>query len=418
MRVELATELIRSLPKAVRRNLVPAPEYANRALSWLAQHPGDPSEPLPAALSRALRNLTGELIEPTAWDLAAVPRHLQITFDVVPDRDGGAALATGKDLSALQQAMAAQVSRALSAAASRLTKSGATRWDFGTIAERMELDRAGHRVTGYPTLVDEGATVGLAVLDTPGRQQQSQATGLRRLVLLNTPDPTRWVIGHLSNTAKLALGHSPYAAVPDLIADARLASVGELIRRHQTGPVLDAAAFTALCDAVRADNPGFMRSVVSLTAEILSAHGAVVAELPRVGAVSEPAAADLAEQLGNLIFGGFLSATSYEHLVDLPRYLQAAGTRISTMLAQPGRDRAGLEIILGCEEAYAELCAAAPPGRLPDFVDDIGWLLEELRVSLFAQPLRTKVPVSEKRVLNAIAHARARLSWATTMKPA
>ena len=153
-----------------------------------------------------------------------------------------------------------------------------------------------------------------------------------------------------------------------------------------------------------------MRSVVSLTAEILTAHGAVLAELPRVAAVSEPAASDLAEQLGNLVFAGFLSATSYEHLVDLPRYLQAAGTRISTLLAQPGRDRAGLEIILGCEEAYAELCAAAPPGRLPDFVDDIGWLLEELRVSLFAQPLRTKVPVSEKRVLNAIAQARARLS--------
>jgi ATP-dependent helicase HrpA len=409
LRAELATELIRSLPKAVRRNLVPAPEYANRALGWLAQHPGDPSEPLPAALSRALRSLTGELLEPAAWDLAAVPRHLQVTFDVVPDRNGGAALATGKDLGALQQAMAAQVSRALSAAASRLTKSGATRWEFGTIAERMELDRAGHRVTGYPALVDEGATVGLAVLDTAARQQQSQVAGLRRLVLLNTPDPTRWVVGHLSNTAKLALGHSPYASVPDLLADARLASVGELVRRHQTGPVLDAGAFTALCDAVRADNPEFMRSVVSLTAEILTAHGAALAELPRVGALSEAAAADLTEQLGNLVFGGFVSATSYEHLVDLPRYLQAAGTRISTLLAQPGRDRAGLEIILGCEEAYAELCAAAPPGRLPEFVDDIGWLLEELRVSLFAQPLRTKVPVSEKRVLNAIAQARARL---------
>ena len=141
LRVELATELIRSLPKAVRRNLVPAPEYANRALGWLAQHPGDASEPLPAALGRALRSLTGELIEPAAWDLAALPRHLQVTFDVVPDRGGSAALATGKDLGALQQAMAAQVSRALSAAAGRLTKSGATGWDFGTITERMELER-------------------------------------------------------------------------------------------------------------------------------------------------------------------------------------------------------------------------------------------------------------------------------------
>ena len=410
LRVELATELIRSLPKAVRRNLVPAPEYANRALGWLAQHPGDSSEPLPAALSRALRSLTGELIEPTAWDLAAVPRHLQITFDVVPDRDGGAALATGKDLGALQQAMAAQVSRALSAAASRLTKSGATRWDFGTIAERMELDRAGHRVTGYPALVDEGATVGLAVLDTPARQQQSQAAGLRRLVLLNTPDPTRWVVGHLSNTAKLALGHSPYASVPDLLADARLASVGELIRRHQTGPVLDATAFTALCDAVRADNPEFMRSVVSLDrrdphrARRRAGRAAPGRRGQRTGG-GRPRRTTRQSGLRRLPVGDLLRAPGRPAALPAGRRHPDLDAARATGTG-PGRagDHPGLR---GGLRRAVRGGAAGPAAR---FVDDIGWLLEELRVSLFAQPLRTKVPVSEKRVLNAIAQARARLS--------
>ena len=125
--------------------------------------------------------------------------------------------------------------------------------------------------------------------------------------------------------------------------------------------------------------------------------------------MSEPAAADLAEQLANLVFAGFLSATAYEHLVDLPRYLQAAQPGSPTCWPAPPATVAALTTIVRCEDAYAELCAQAPPGPLPDFVDDIGWLLEELRVGLFAQPLRTKVPVSEKRVLTAIERARVRL---------
>ena len=121
--------------------------------------------------------------------------------------------------------------------------------------------------------------------------------------------------------------------MPELLADARLASVGELIRRQRTADARDPAAFTALCDAVRDDNADLMRTIVRLAAEIVSAHRSVLGELARVRAVSEPAAADLAEQLGNLVFGGFLSATGYEHLVDLPRYL--------TRRADPGGQPAG-----------------------------------------------------------------------------
>lgn len=152
-----------------------------------------------------------------------------------------------------------------------------------------------------------------------------------------------------------------------------------------------------------------MREVVRLAATVLTAHREVLADLPRVRNVSPGAATDLTEQLGNLVFPGFLSATGHPHLVDLPRYLQAARVRVDTLLSSPARDQAGLETMLRVEDAYAELCTAAPPGRLPDFVEDVGWLLEELRVGLFAQPLRTKVPVSEKRLMSAVRAARARL---------
>ena len=411
LRAELATELVRSLPKATRRNFVPAPEYASRALGWLAQHPGGPGESLPTALARALRSLTGELVGPDEWDLRAVPAHLRVHLEVVEDTRAAApeVLGSGDDLDELKRELARQVSRTLSSAAAAHTRTGATGWDFGELPEQVQLSQGGHAVVGYPALVDEGATVGVAVLDTPGRQQVSQAAGLRRLVLLNTPDPTKWVIAHLGNAEKLALGSSPYASVPALLADARLASVGELVRRAGLGPVRDAESFRVLCDRVRADNADLMREVVRLAATVLTGQRAVQGELGRVTAISPTAGMDLSEQLGNLVFAGFLSATPYQHLVDLPRFLQAARTRVDTLLASPARDRAPLEVVTRCEDAYAELCAAAPPGRLPEPVEEVGWLLEELRVSLFAQPLRTKVPVSEKRVMTAVRAARAAL---------
>ena len=410
LRRELATELIRSLPKPVRRQFAPAPDFAERALDWLSHHPSPGPETLSAALGRALRALTGEPVGPEDWDASAVPDHLRVTFAVRADDDPtGESLATGRDLVALQQQLAPQLRRTLAAAAAPLTRSGATRWEFGTIAAQVTLPGNGHPVTGYPALVDEGTTVGLAVLDTPRRQQVSYRAGLRRLVLLNTPDPTKWVVAHLSNADKLALGASPYASVPQLLADARLASVGELIRR--AGMVVnDEAGFRALCDAVRVDNPELMQFIVRLAAEVLTLHGTVQAELPAVTAISQEAAADLAEQLGNLIFPGFLAATAYSHLVHLPRYLRAAQARVTTLRNNPVRDEPGRATILRGEDAYAELCALAPPGPLPDFVDEVGWLLEELRVSLFAQSLGTAVPVSEKRVRSALDKARERLN--------
>ena len=401
LRLELATELVRSLPRAVRRLLVPAPEHAQRALSWIREHPGPAGETFPAALGRALRGLTGEVVPPDAWDVAGVPDHLRVGF-VVTDAAGDT-LAEGKDLTALKTTLAVQVSEALASTADTYTRTGITRWDLGRLEPELTVTRDGRTVVGYPALVDEQTSVTLTLLDTPARQAAATAAGLRRLVLLGTPDPTRWVVGHLSNLDKLALGSSPYTGVPALLADARLASVGELVRRHAKAPVRDADAFTRLCDAVRMDNPDLMRNVVAVGAEVLRGWGTLQTTLPALSARSPDAGADLKEQLANLVFPGFLSATAYEHLVDLPRYLQAAQQRVTVLQAQPTRDATALTTILRCEDAYAALVAEVPPGPLPAAVAEVGWLLEELRVSLFAPGLRTKVPVSEKRVLSAVA---------------
>ncbi|HET9871241.1 MAG TPA: ATP-dependent RNA helicase HrpA [Propionibacteriaceae bacterium] len=413
LRAELATELIRSLPKATRKQFVPAPEFARRALEWLQRSPV-PGESLTEGLGRALLALTGERVPPGEWRFGPLPGHVEVTFVVT---DGSGVLAEGTDLDALKTELGAQMSRTLTLAAAEHTITGATTWVFGTLPSQVELVRDGQRVVGYPALVDEGGTVGQVVLDSPQRQGVSSRAGLRRLVLINTPDPTRWVIGHLSNRNRLALGHSPYPGIPALLADARLATVGELIRRHTSGPVLDETFFRGLCEAVRADQAELMRTIVALTADLLAAHQQVLTLLPAVRAAAPAAAADLSEQTGNLLFPGFLAATAYRHLVDLPRYLRAVEQRIAALLANPARDAPAMAVVTRCEDAYAALCNQAPPGPLPDFVEEVGWMLEELRVSLFAQSLRTPIPVSEKRVRKAIGSAAAQLSAGSVGPP-
>src|SRR5215208_2277439 len=407
LRAELATELIRSLPKDKRKWFAPVPDTARRALEWLEDHHGARSESLPEALARALQMLTGEMITAADWRPDQVPDHLRVTF-VISD-GSGQELAVGKDLSSLRAELGGRVHRLLNDAATELTRSGAVTWEFGEIAEQVTLQRDGYQVVGYPALVDEGSSVGLIICETAERQLATFPLGLRRLAMLNTPDPTKWVVAHLSNADKLALATSPYDSVPALLADARLASVGELIRRFQVSPVRDASAFSALCERVRVENADLMRDITTLAAEVSRLTGAVRAALPKARPVSEAATADIAEQVRNLVFPGFLGATPYPQLTELPRYLQAAQTRVETLRSSAARDAPGFDVISRVEQAYAELCALVPVGRLPGFVEDIGWLIEELRVGLFAQSLRTRVPVSEKRVLAAIDAARSRV---------
>ncbi len=405
LRTDLVTELIRSLPKALRTQYVPAPDHARSALRWLAEHDiGPDSEPLAQALDRALTALTGRAPrqgDSPAFDLARLPDHLRVTFVV---REKGKTLAEGKDLEELRVRLRPRLTATLTRTARAKSASGATDWRFGTIADTLSLHRGqGPAAIGHPALTDEGTTVGLVVHDTAARAEAAAHTGLRRLVVLNTVDPTKWVVTHLSTTEKLALAANPYGKVPTLLADARLASVGSLIDRPPR-EIRTEADFKALCDRVRADNADRMLRIVQLSAETLQLRATAEAALG--GVADREARADITEQLANLVFDGFLAATGYEQLEQYPRYLRAVAERISVLRTDPGKDRARLDQILDVEDAYAELCAELPAGPLPPAVAAIGWMIEELRVSLFAQRLGTRGPVSAKRIMNAVADAR------------
>ncbi|MGC4155148.1 MAG: ATP-dependent RNA helicase HrpA [Propionicimonas sp.] len=390
LRAELATALIRSLPKQLRTQLVPAPDTAARAVEWLGRE-ADRNEPFWLALGRAIRALTGVVVPPQAWAPGEVDDHLRVRFAVLRP---GAEPATGRDLAQLAAELGGQLQKTLNRAASHLVHAGATDWAFGDLPERIDQP-----VVGYPALLDRTDQVAVQVFAGEDAARRAHRAGLRRLIALTTVDPANGVVARLSNRIKFALATSPYPSVPALLADARLKAIGDGIdAAGDPFAVRTAAEFGRLRDRVRADMAPAMQRAVDLAGEILIRRGEVTQRLP--GAAAEMRA-DLTEQLAGLIYPGFIAATPARWYQRLPVYLQAMLRRLDA--GNSARADQAMETVNDLEDEYAERCNAFPPGPLPPEVDEIGWLLEELRVSLFAQSLGTVVPVSAKRLRTALA---------------
>jgi ATP-dependent helicase HrpA len=408
LRAELVTELIRSLPKALRRDLVPAPDVAREVLARL----GAPSGDVRDVLSRELRRLRGVDIPRAAWDLSRLPAHLRITFRVInddPPPDGdtgtgtgtgtGTVLGTGNDLAALQRQLRPKLRAKLSAAAAGIVRSGLTSWDFDTLPAVFEDGT----IVAYPALVDAGDTVGVRLFETQSAARTAMWTGTRRLILLGLPSPVKSIAGGLTTRAKLALSHNPHGGVPALFADCVNCAADFLIGQAG-GPVRDRAAFERLRNSVRvslhettAEVVGRVETVLSLAHEL-----AVRLDETRADAV-RGAVDDLRAQLAGLVYPGFVTATGYRRLADLARYLRGMERRLSKLVESPARDAVNLAVVQRVEQASRLAIADLPAARRND--DDVRamrWMLQELRVSLFAQGLGTPTPVSETRIMAAI----------------
>jgi ATP-dependent helicase HrpA len=253
---------------------------------------------------------------------------------------------------------------------------------------------AGTGVTGYPALVDEGSTVSLRVLGSVAEQERAHRHGVRRLLLLSVPSPVKAVAASLSNAAKLTLSTNPHGSVAALLDDCVSAAVDELIRTGG-GAVWDEAEFARLRDHVRADLVPATERVVHQVEQVLSLWQALS---PQVQGISA-AQVDMREQLDRLVFPGFVTATGADRLPDLVRYLKAIEARLSKLPAAAERDRLAMTGVHAVQEEIAQLRARRPHDPR---VDELRWMVEELRLSLFAQGMKTKHPVSEKRIYRAI----------------
>ena len=393
LREELVTELIRSLPKHLRVGLVPAPNTAREFLT--ATPPG--AEPLLDALERFARATRSLVIPREAWDWTKVPAHLQPTYRVVGEN--GRAAGHGKDLEALKAPLRATFEQAMAevAADSGVTSTGQTTWTFGALEESFVQRRAGHEVRGHPALVDEGDTVGLRVLATPEEAAAHHRLGVRRLVLLALGTSATDLAG-LDQRDKLALAGSPYPTIGELLADLRAAVVIDVVDAHPQ--VRDEASYDALLAQARVALQASYAAALHDLIRVLDAWRACDKALSgRADLMTLPALTDMRAQVGRLIERGFVGDAGAGRLRDITRYLTAVVHRRERLDAQVARDRQLMDQLSALQEAWLHAVAALPPGQpMPEHLRTTRWMLEEYRVSLWAQQLGTREKVSDQRI--------------------
>ncbi|WP_062429605.1 ATP-dependent RNA helicase HrpA [Herbidospora daliensis] len=389
LREELVTALIRSLPKHLRRNFVPAPNYAKAVLAQVK--PG--SEPVLDALERELLRQTGVAVPRDAWNVEALPDHLRVTYRVVDDNRR--MVAEDKDLQGLKRRLAPKIRETLSEAADDLERTGLTSWTIGALPKVFEQGR----LKAYPALTDQTTSVSVRMYETAAEQERAMWAGTRRLVLLNVVNPAKQILRGLSTAEKLSLSRSPHGGAPALFDDCVACAADKLIADAK-GPAWDEAAFTALLDQVRADLYSVTWETVTRVEKVLGVWHAVQNRLQGPPDI----VADVNDQLSALVHPGFVLETGYQRLPDLHRYLRAVERRLEKLADDVHRDRTLMHQLHELEDDYRDLVAGLPPARRDaPAVGEIRWMLEELRVSFFAQQLGTPTPVSEKRIRKAMA---------------
>jgi ATP-dependent helicase HrpA len=392
LRQEMVTELIRSLPKPLRTTFVPVPDTARAVLPRLGPARGDLLDALGTELSR----LGGVHIPRSAWDESRLPAYLRITFRVVED---GRVLAEGKDLDELRRQLRPRLQATLSQAATGIIRTGLRTWDIGTLPRVFSHGE----VRAYPALTDTGDAVDVRLFETRAQADAAMLRGTRRLLLLQVPSGARAVAGRLPVSAKLAMSRHPYPSTDALLDDCAAAAADQVIT-EAGGPAWDEVGFARLLEAARDALATRTADVVALVARALGETHQVEASLTATpSAPVRAASTDLRAQLARLVHPGFVAETGARRLPDLVRYLRGMSRRLEKMPEALGRDAERMDVVQRVTEDYQQTLADLPPARRDDpDVREVRWMIEELRVSLFAQTLGTSGPVSERRIEKAL----------------
>ncbi len=398
LRHELVVSLIKSLPKTLRKNFVPAPNYADAFLARVTPL----QMPLLDALEKELRRMSGVEIPREAWNFDQIPAHLKVTFRAVDHNNRK--LKEHRDLYELKESLKEKVKETLSKVAEDdIEQQGLKTWSFGELPKVYQQKRGGYEVKAYPAIVDNKDSVGIALFDNEEEQQRAMQAGQRRLVLLNVPSPIKYLHSNLPNKSKLGLYFNPYGKVMDLIDDCIACGIDKLID-EQGGLAWQSERFEALKEHVRAELGDTVVDIAKQVEAILTTAFQINKKLKgKIDFTMAFALSDIKAQVEGLIFKGFATECGYKRLPDILRYLKAVERRLEKLPIDPNKDRLHMLKIESVQQDYKELLNKIPKSvTVPDKVKDIRWMIEELRVSFFAQQLGTPYPVSDKRIKNAI----------------
>ena len=398
LREELVIALIKSLPKSYRRNFVPAPNYAQAFLGRAVPL----EKPLLDTLIYELRRMTGVTVEAEHWHWEQIPSHLKMTFRVVDEN--GKKIAESMNLDELKFSLKDRVQESISAVADDgIEQSGLHIWSFAELPQCYEQKQRGFSVKAFPAIVDEKDAVGIKLFETEFEQAVAMQQGLRRLLLLNVPSPIKYLHEKLPNKAKLGLYFTPFGRVLDLIDDCIACAVDKLIADFG-GFVWNEEGFDKLRDFVRENVNEVTVDIAQKVEQILTLTHQLNQRLKgKMDFTMAFALSDMKSQISGLIYQGFVQKSGYARLPDLLRYLQAIDKRMDKLAQDVNRDRAAMLRVEQVQQAYQQLLAKLPKSKpISDEVAEIRYMIEELRVSLFAQQLGTKYQVSDKRILNLI----------------
>jgi ATP-dependent helicase HrpA len=389
LREELAIALIRSLPKSYRKLFAPVPDTARQILARIDPDDGG----LLLNLRRELQRLRGVPIPVDAIDLETLPPHLRPTFRILDDE--GTEVASGTDLQELKAAIQAETRNTVDTTTHELEATGLTEWSFGELPRIVSVAGSDHTMEAYPALVDEGESVGIRLLANEAEQANAMWKGTVRMLLLNLPSPGKLLRPLLDADAKELLRTGPHADATEWVEDCLGCALGEIIEQSG-GPAWNAIEFDRLLATARDELDPLVTKVGRHSLDLLDGLWEAERAFNRLDDERDAdVIADVGAQVSSLVYPGFLTRIGSDRINDVRRYLLAIARRIERRPENPTRDNRHMETIHRLEAELDRIAAAIPTE--PRLMD-IAWMIQELRVSLFAQSIGARGKISEKRV--------------------
>ena len=385
--------LIKSLPKAIRKSFVPAPDYANAFL----QSAMDQSVPLANSLAAYLQKQGGVAVPVSAFQWDNLPEYYRMNFQVVDPQ--GKMLGTGRDLARLQSELS-ELSESVFTAlpAHDIEREHVTQWDFGDLPQVIELQQQGVTIRAWPALVDEGESVAIRLFNDERQARQQMQQGLRRLFRLTATQQTKYLSKNLPHLEKMLLHYSSIGDRASLVRDLENAIIDSALF-YESSDIRSERQFHTCSETACRNLMQVANDICNMVNDILNEHHQLAKRLQgNMPLAWFDASKDIRQQLACLVYPGFISATSQRWLAQLPRYLKAINVRLEKLQRAPAVDKQRQRELQAHWNHVFQKIGDEPGMALGMEWETYRWMVEEMRVSLFAQELKTSMPVSIKKL--------------------